>query len=609
MKSSLFIVPAALLALCVLGCPNPWLNRMFKRELPAFPEVSGWALVSSQRSGLSHGTYYITYDSGVPQLVIRLSLKNLSGGVLDAVVTWEPLSGPCALTVSVPVQEDGEHLRFTVDGTAAGDRFRLKPALTDGDGRHFEHAVIFDVSNRGVVSTAVELAAIGTALAGDYILTKDLALNNWTPIGDGSAFTGSFEGNGHTLNLKGFNPAALDDACLGIFGQTNGADIQNLMITADSAHITLTGSGDQRFGLAAGYAQNGTLENIVVSGGNLVVEKPGGGVLDGGGIAGQIETQTISGCTVSVNLEMYNASETVQTGSIAGRVLSGGTVENCRSYGNVKSVGAGSSLTTAGGIAGYCNGEIHSCSADGDMYCKASSTGSAMAGGIAGYITALGTVKECYASGNIDAVALIVSSYAGGIAGMTYSRIAVCYSTGNISAQSFGSSAWAYAGGIVGNSGDASSVVEYTYAVGRISAVHSHADVNCDALAGGVVARGYTGSVTNHNAALSRSVAASVSGGTAYARRVLGSNQSGTLTDNIAYTSMTGVIGSLDVTANGQDGLSRSGAELKNQSTYEALGWNFTPGTGQWKMTAGYPYPVLQWQTSPPAIDSVNVIP
>jgi hypothetical protein len=51
------------------------------------------------------------------------------------------------------------------------------------------------------IYTAEELAAIGkdkNSAKGSYILMNDLILDNWTPIG----FSGSFNGNGHTVTLS-----------------------------------------------------------------------------------------------------------------------------------------------------------------------------------------------------------------------------------------------------------------------------------------------------------------------------------------------------------------------------------------------------------------------
>jgi hypothetical protein len=57
------------------------------------------------------------------------------------------------------------------------------------------------------ISDAAQLAAIGTndnyPLSGSYKLTKSISLSgydNWTPIGNGSAFSGTFEGNGKTIS-------------------------------------------------------------------------------------------------------------------------------------------------------------------------------------------------------------------------------------------------------------------------------------------------------------------------------------------------------------------------------------------------------------------------
>jgi hypothetical protein len=586
---------------------------MFKSDdeagVDAGVEVSGWELASSQKAGLSRGTLFITYNSGAPRLDIRPCLKNPDNKTLAPAATAEPLSGPCALTISVPVQEDPGHLRFTIDGAVAGDTFRLKLAMTDKDGRRFEHAVIFEVTAKDVVDSAGDLAAVGSGLAGQYILTRDLALSNWAPIGSGSAFTGSFEGRGHTLNLKSFDPSRLGDQNVGVFGQTDGAEIKNLKITADSAHITLSGTGLQYFGLAAGYAQNGTLENINVSGGDLVIEEAGTAALDGGGIAGRIEnSQAISNCTTAVNLEMRGTSAPVTAGGIVGRVNSNNcTVENSHSDGNVLGV---SGNTTAfevfiGGVAGYNSGIISRCSATGNIYGEKTVTSSygSHVGGVVGSNRLEGRISESYASGPVTAKAF-QNPFAGGITGYQGSaRVNNCYSTGNISAQTVsGSSGESIAGGIVGLNNSYS--IERSYAAGRVSAVHFGTSY---ARAGGVAGR--DSSTISNNAALALSLNAESGGtATAYAHRIL-TNSTGALTNNYAYDSMAGVIDATASNQDGLDGLDKSGSELKSQSTYEALGWNFTPGTGQWKMMAGYPYPVLQWQTSPPAIDPANVIP
>jgi len=75
------------------------------------------------------------------------------------------------------------------------------------------------------IRTAEELAAIGqdgNSLKGSYILTDDLTLDDWTPIGglddrDGQGFSGTFDGNGHTITIAGFCNSC-DNTRIGLFG-------------------------------------------------------------------------------------------------------------------------------------------------------------------------------------------------------------------------------------------------------------------------------------------------------------------------------------------------------------------------------------------------------
>jgi hypothetical protein len=96
--------------------------------------------------------------------------------------------------------------------------------------RHFLTLVLasamFSASTAQIeIRTVEELAAIGAdnnSQDESYILMNDLTVNNWTPIGgidgDGmNGFTGTFDGNGHTVTVNSFN-AELDNTRVGLFG-------------------------------------------------------------------------------------------------------------------------------------------------------------------------------------------------------------------------------------------------------------------------------------------------------------------------------------------------------------------------------------------------------
>ena len=100
-------------------------------------------------------------------------------------------------------------------------------------------AVIGSAMGQTEIRTAEELAAIGTdkeSLSGSYILMNDLTLDGWMPIGwmnkEGeTGFSGSFDGNGHTITINSFCPET-DNRSVGLSGVVDGkGEIKNLHIT------------------------------------------------------------------------------------------------------------------------------------------------------------------------------------------------------------------------------------------------------------------------------------------------------------------------------------------------------------------------------------------
>ena len=136
-------------------------------------------------------------------------------------------------------------------------------------------------SNPYIIETGAQLAYLasrvnaGTSYSGCYFrLDNDIDLNNinWTPIGIGStssgsdytyrAFSGYFDGNGHTIaNLK-VSTTSLKRA--GLFGALNGATITKLGIVGADVYISQSNiiSG----GILAGTMNNSTVTQCYVEG-------------------------------------------------------------------------------------------------------------------------------------------------------------------------------------------------------------------------------------------------------------------------------------------------------------------------------------------------------
>lgn len=149
-------------------------------------------------------------------------------------------------------------------------------------------------------------------------LTSDVDLNGvtWTPIGQSTAFKGTFDGGNNTIsNLT----VSGDKTNVGLFGNVTGT-IKNVKI----ANVNLSGS--HYAGGIVGYIY-GNIENCHVDGGNIKVSvKDGDNGDKAGGIAGYVGegSYTLSGNTVkNLRVEAYR-----DVAGIAGCIQTGAKVEN-----------------------------------------------------------------------------------------------------------------------------------------------------------------------------------------------------------------------------------------------------------------------------------------
>ena len=233
------------------------------------------------------------------------------------------------------------------------------------------------------------------------------------------------------------------------------------------------------------------------------------GTFDGNG-------HVISGINISVNASS-NDTYAGLFGYVANCTISnlgivGGSIASTASYGNAY----------AGGIASYARtATIDNCY----NTCSVTATVSgdlnnSYAGGIAGQAGST-TVKNCYNTGSINASSSAKGSYAGGIAGVTYSSVECCYNagpitasvssgyqgaradaggiaaqssstidncsnSGSIKASSLGSATYPSAGGIIGEADSSTPTVENCYSIGSITASKSISYDTGVASAGGI---------------------------------------------------------------------------------------------------------------------------
>ena len=372
-------------------------------------------------------------------------------------------------------------------------------------------------SNPYQISTAEQLQAINNNVSAHYILTEDIDLKgvDFTPIGnaDSGAFTGSFDGNGHTIsNLNVFS-----GKYAGLFGCNEGV-IQNVTLSEIYVYGT-------RYlgGVVAENTAVGVVSDCVVQSG--VVESDGGiNSIHAGGIcgtnSGELSGSFSNGASVTVSNDSADAyaggilgystaslemNAAVNTGNVSSDSYSGGlvgygsnctiTVTNCHNTGNVSSdyysgglVGYGSGTVTvtdscnmgnvsssyyfscSGGIVGHGDGDVtvtDSCNT-GNVSSSSSGYQSGYSGGLVGYGVGTVTVSNSYNTGYVSSSPSGYSSgYSGGLVGYGRSSVTVSnsYNTGNVSGDN-------YSGGLVGY-GRSSVTVSNSYNTGNVSGDYS----------------------------------------------------------------------------------------------------------------------------------------
>lgn len=448
---------------------------------------------------------------------------------------------------------------------------RLRPTRTEG----LESRLLLTA-----ITNATQL--IGMSLNGNHTLENDIDLTGltYTPVGTASSpFTGSLDGNGHTISGLRINTST---QYVGLFGYANGAEISDLTLEDADIDATFTSSDYSylHIGGIAGKAVNTDISNVNVSG---EIDGSSYGGVYAGGLVGY-GTSTVDS---SITDSRTSASVFAQSDS------------DWDSYG-----GYGGYV---GGVIGLSNDvDVHRTSADGDV--DAYGGDAQYAGGIIGAAftsASSGTkstdVTDSQARGDVEATVLSYSTYdnayAGGLIG--YSSVSG-YSSGNAgsvidqnhatgNASSYTTYGKSYSGGLIGYA----SVNEYTTSIATFDVTDSYAWGDADTysvvpnseFAGGFV--GQTTTATGTSAIYARNYAigtpdplADFSGG------LIGSSDNNALfSSNFWDTQTSGTIDGVDNIDPDPVGVTgKLTSQMKNQSTFS--GWDFT---NDWVMV-GYPH-------------------
>ena len=259
-----------------------------------------------------------------------------------------------------------------------------------------------DTYTSTLISTLPELQAINNDLSGNYALAVDLNATGdaLTPIGERTAFTGTFDGLGNTISNLTIDDTT--DTNVGLFGQVgSGGVVENVGLLGDSIEAT---DDDSDVGGLVGE-NSGTIEDAYATG---VVT--GEDALYVGGLVGEnsgtIEDAYATGAVAGVGsgdvggLVGYNDDGTIEDAYATGAVSDGETGEvgglvGNSYYGTIKDA--------------YATGAV----SDGE--------GSSMIGGLVGDNDD-GTIEDAYATGAVTGG--VGSSMIGGLVGYAYNSTA-----------------------------------------------------------------------------------------------------------------------------------------------------------------------------------------
>lgn len=310
-----------------------------------------------------------------------------------------------------------------------------------------------------VITRAADIAAMHDDLDGYYVLGADINMSgvSHTPIGNAidGAFTGSFDGKGHTISNLVMNLG--ETKFVGLFGYLEGT-VKDVKLKS----VSIIG-GRYVGGIAGNAGYGSSVTGCSVLSGSI--SSPGAQISTNvGGITGLCEGH-LSGCSnaaaISANYRYTNA--TGFAGGIIGYSASDGLqISGCTNSATVYATTAYGPQSVSGGIIGYAEypvivnacsntGAVSTGSDGGDYY------GGGASAGIIGCTKAIATLTDCTNSGKIDA-----KRSGGGIIGLAIGKTILtrCDNRGEVFTITSNGAGYCYSGGIIGRARDYSLLTE-----------------------------------------------------------------------------------------------------------------------------------------------------
>ena len=429
-----------------------------------------------------------------------------------------------------------------------------------------------------VITNASALQVMEDDLAAHYELGEDVDASETEGWNDGDGFdpvgeeedefTGTFDGNGHTIT--GLNIDRIGEDGVGLFGYTDGATIENVTLE----DVKVRGSGDvgslvgkTSEGVIAGSSADAEITSDVSGGGlvgtavdSKITESSAvsamSGLYDTGGLVGTNVRSEISNST-AVTPEERSVSSEFRAGGLVGK-NDGGKIVDSEADSRVLGLS-----TSGGGLVGVSEGgEVSRSSAYGDV------VGHDALGGLIG-ISEGGKVSQSSAHGDISSLG---GENHGGLVGHNDGGVIVeSTSSGTVS------SYYGTTGGLVGTTTD-----------GEIRDVAATGDVSGGSTVGALVGK-------NDDSEVSGAYATGTVEGDSPVGGVVGEHE-GEVTGaywDVETTEQSDAVGAGNGTLTDVDGLTTD--ELTGLGTQaNATGLDFAE---TWVVTETYPQ--LAWQVDP----------
>lgn len=430
-------------------------------------------------------------------------------------------------------------------------------------------------------------------LIADIDATETKSWNNgsgFSPIGNfDTTFTGSFDGNNHTIGNLFINRVQSSD--IGFFGFTKGGVIKKLIL--ESCQVSGNSSVGALVGSVGWLGSSITeISEIKITDCNVT------GYTDVGGLTGILTAGNIQNCSINGIV----TCGIIKAGGLAGNTTSGygASVNNCTTNIEIEAYGY------AGGIIGNCKIPVSNCTTN-VIFIKGNSSIDSHFGGVAG--TNISVINNCRTTMQTSSDALN-DNYIGGIAGSSEGVIKNCYSdvffqtpgtscVGGITGENAGDIKNSYSTGIIVGKNRIGGLIGISREWSQTLNCYTMVSITAEDYAGGLIGENsYFGTATNCYSSGFVNCNAWFSGG------FVGMNKSTAYTYNCFFDkNLSGKINGKGMDQNGQnqDVIGLLTEEFNDTIFFTGAGWKFGHSYEEpWCIgTApdGYVRPLLYYQT------------